>query len=342
MTSYPRRKFLKYGFLTSLGLAATSQLRASSIPSIQLPPLLPGRLRKGDSIAICSPAGAVFDQDAPAEFRYILESMGFEVVLADSLFRKHGYFSGTDKERADELIALFSNPSIKGIIAMRGGWGCARILPLLDYEMIRRNPKVFMGFSDISALLVAIRMHSGLLTFHGPVGYSTWSPAIIDEFNTNLVHPGSQRIIPADKGFRTLRQGTGTGELIGGNLKVITSLIGSPYFPKSLEGRILFVEETGEEVYRIDRMLTQLRLAGLLEGLEGFIFGACRKCNPEFPERSFSLDQMLDDFATFLNCPAFTGARIGHVSDQYILPVGATARINAGLGTIIVSQQAVN
>lgn len=334
-----RRNFIKQASTLALALPLFGFEEAAPVPSIIKPPAL----KAGDTIAVTAPAGAIFNPNAVEKFTAILKGLGFNVVLGQTLHEKYGYLAGPDELRAKELNAFFNDKSINGIIAMRGGWGCARMLPYVDFEAMRNNPKVLMGFSDITALLLAAYTKAGLITFHGPVGYSSWNDFSVDYVKRTLMQKETVVMLqPAfckDK-LCTLTTGKTKGALAGGNLAVITNLIGSGYLP-DWEGKILFLEETEEEVYRIDRLLTQLKLSGVLNKISGFIFGECVKCDPEEPEKSLTLQQVFDDHIKPLGIPAFYGSMIGHIENKFTLPIGIEAEMDAGTGMIRLSEAAV-
>src|SRR5690606_19375474 len=248
--------------------------------------------------------------------------------------------------------AMFTDPEVDAVVAMRGGWGCARMLPLLDYDVIRANPKVLVGYSDITALLLAVYARSGLVTFHGPVGRSTWNEPTVASFLGVLVEGERLRIDPkpeseAEAGllgrqpqaYRPIRAGIGEGPLLGGNLSVIAALAGTPYLP-DFAGHVVFFEETNESLYRIDRMLTQLRLAGAFDDVAAIVFGQCRRCDAEELGRDGLAWLLRDQFAA-LRRPAWTGAPIGHVTPVYTLPIGVPVLTDAALGTITMLEPAV-
>jgi muramoyltetrapeptide carboxypeptidase len=303
----------------------------------------PKALQTGDTVAISSPAGAVWDQNQIEIFSNILKSFGFNVIKGKTLTEKYGYFAGTDEIRANELNELFANSNVKGIFCMKGGWGCARILEKLDYEIIRKNPKVLIGFSDITALLLAITHHTGLITFHGPVGNSGWNDFTKNVFKSVVIEknsfefPGNpfHELLPV-----TINRGIATGELFGGNLTVLTSLLGSKYVP-DFKNKILFLEEAKEEPYSIDRMLTQLKLCGVLDEISGFVFGKCAKCTAEDPQKAFTFEEVLLQHIKPLKIPAFYGAMIGHIEHKLTVPIGINATINADTGFIQLNEAAV-
>lgn len=315
-------------------------------------PVRPRRLRPGDTVAIVAPATATFfpvDLDIARES---LEAMGLKVIVGEHIFARHGNLAGRDEERAADLNGFFSDPTVSGIVALRGGWGSARLLPLLDYDAIAANPKVLLGYSDITALLLAIHARTGLVTFHGPVASSRWNrfayglmrrlifdgEALTFE-NVKQVEPGE--LAQRQHRIRTLNPGTARGRLLGGNLTVLTALLGSPYLP-DFSGAILFLEDTNEAPYRIDRMITQLKLAGVLEEVRGLVFGECTECDPgEGSYGQLTLEEILLDHVKPLGIPAWHGAMIGHIPRQFTLPVGSEVAIDAGAGTIRMLAPAV-
>ncbi len=331
MMSIPlnRRQFLT-AFAASL-LVAPASATARSQPDRT--PVKPPPLRVGDTIALVSPASFVEVEDVLA-IRQTLTRLGLRVKLGRHALDRNGYLAGSDRDRANDLNAAFVDPDVRAILAMRGGWGCNRILPQLDYDRIRAHPKVFMGYSDITSLLLAFYSRAGLVSFHGLTGISRWEPSSIQAFQR--VCFAGERVVwqnPPTSPIRTLNGDRARGRLVGGNLSVLAAMVGSGYLP-DWRGKILFVEEIGEEVYRIDRLLTQLQLAGILERLQGFIFGQCLNCQPEEPDKSLSLMEVLRDRIEPLGIPAWYGAEIGHIRNQFILPVGIEVEIDADRGTI--------
>jgi len=316
---------------------------SSQSPIQQDLPIRPPRLHKGDTIGIIAPASAIFKIDAITSFQSFLENAGFKVLRGKFIESQYGYLAGTDAERALDLNEMLRNPDVKAIIAMRGGWGCARILSLVDYEAFRKQPKIVAGFSDITSLLLALYAKTNVVTFHAPVGYSSWSDFTYQSFIeivTDKEKP-KLKISKENSGFYTIYEGKATGKLIGGNLSVLSAIVGSAYLP-DFKNAILFLEDIKEEVYRIDRMLTQLKLAGILNQLSGFVFGQCEKCEPEEPEHSLSLRQVLESHLQPLQIPSFYGAAFGHITDKYTIPIGVQAEINADKGTIKLLEESVS
>ncbi len=201
---------------------------------------------------------------------------------------------------------MFADKSVTAIIAMRGGWGCNRILPLLKYPLIRSHAKIIMGYSDITSLLLAINARSRIVTFHGPVAISSWNQFTLDYLQPMLLQG---KMVPMKNPLTTelrrriINPGMATGKLVGGNLSVVCAMVGSPYLP-SWNRRILFVEDIGEDIYRVDRMLTQLKNAGILSELSGFIFGQCTRCSTG-DDPSLTLMEVLNDHIKPLGIPAW-------------------------------------
>ena len=339
--------------LAALGIATTGMVFADrTTPAQSSPPLKPPRLRPGDRVGIISPAGATFEPDQVALVIDAVRGLGFEPQLAPHALERYGYLAGRDDVRAADVNAMFADATIAALLPMRGDWGSARILPYLDYDLIRANPKVLVGFSDITALLLGVHARTGLITFHGPHGITSWRPDQVEPlkclvmegealtYTNPLLGEDQDRLMRVRGRIQTITPGQATGPLIGGNLSVISGIVGSPFMP-NLEGTILFLEDIGEAPYRIDRMLTQLKLAGVLDGLAGFIFGQCTHCSPGETYGSLTLDQILQDHIQPLDIPAWSGAWIGHVEPLWTLPIGGTVRIDANAGTIQMQAPAV-
>lgn len=312
----------------------------------------PRRLEPGDTVGIVAPASATFQTLDLTIARESLEALGLKVKIGRHVLARHGYLAGNDKDRAADINEFFADGSVKAVLPIRGGWGSSRVLPYLDYESIRRNPKVVVGFSDITALHLAIQAKAGLITFHGPNGLGRWDAWSLDYFKRVLF--GAEAVTMENKAslsdrnaltqtehrMQTIKPGVARGRLLGGNLTVLTAILGSPYVP-SFDGAILFLEDVGEDLYRIDRMFTQLKLAGILERIRGFVFGTCAECGPGEGFGSLTLEEILADHVEPLGVPAWFGAMIGHQTPQWTVPVGADAEIDAARGTIRLLAPAV-
>ncbi|MDX1429881.1 MAG: LD-carboxypeptidase, partial [Rhodothermales bacterium] len=212
------------------------------------------------------------------------------------------------------------------------------------------NPKILLGFSDVTSLLVALYARTGLVTFHGPTGNSSWNRftaryverLLFDAEQVSFANPTDRgvHLTQVEDRIQTITPGTAHGRLVGGNLTVLTSIIGSDYLP-DWDGHILFLEDVGEDIYRVDRMLTQLKLAGVLDKLAGFVFGRCSRCVPDSAYSSFTLMEVLHDHIGPLSIPAFHGSMIGHIRDKFTIPIGAEAEIDAVAGRITLTESAV-
>lgn len=299
-------------------------------------PLIPDRLKPGDTVAVLGLAGVVMDSKVVDEFKNTLTNLGLVSWLAPSVAYKYGYLSGTDDQRLEDLKQALLNPEVKAIMCIRGGWGSARLMEKIDWNWFIQNPKILVGFSDITYLLNAITHRTGLVTFHGPVGNSGWGPFTTEYFKKGVFNATLLEIeLPKTPESKRLfsKPGIAQGALVGGNLCVFTSMLGSPYFP-DCKNKILVLEEIGEEPYRIDRMLTSLRLAGVFQQISGLILGKFTDCTPESPQQSFTLEQVLKMHFEEVSFPVLYNPRIGHTQDHCTLPLGISLELNADLGTI--------
>lgn len=344
MSFLSRRHFLKSSSLLGLGSIVLPELNIMDIDtSTALGVNKPKKLELGNKIAVTAPGGAIWDPQDVVRFEELLKKMGFLVVLGETLTKKKGYLAGTDEERATELISFFSDPTVDAIITMRGGWGCARLLDKLDYSIIQSNPKVLMGFSDITSLLVAIYIKTGLITFHGLVGVNSWNEFSTDIFK-RVVCIGENYSFPLDQSavntFVTIHGGKARGRLIGGNLSVLSAMIGSPYF-EFPENSILFLEETNEEPYVIDRLLTHFKLSTGYTHINGIIFGQCSKCLAEKPDESMPTIEVIREHFSELQIPVSYGSPIGHVINKWTLPVGVEVEMDADTGALTLLEPAV-
>lgn len=339
-----RRNFIKATGLIAASSLLTPTEALAQITVSDKPKIKPKALQPGDTVAISSPAGAVWDEAQIETFTNILKGLGFNVIHGKTLKEKFGYFAGNDDLRANELNELFANKNVKGIFCMKGGWGCARLLDKLDYAVIEKNPKVLIGFSDITTLLIAITAKTGLITFHGPVGNSGWNDFTKLVF-TNVVMATKPFEFPINPSHEdkpvTINAGKASGELVGGNLTVLSALMGSSYLP-DWKNKLLFLEEAKEEPYSIDRMLTQLKLCGVLNSISGFVFGKCAKCLAEEPLKAFTFHEVIMQHIKPLGIPAFYGAMIGHIENKLTVPLGIKATIDAEKGTIVLEESSVS
>jgi muramoyltetrapeptide carboxypeptidase len=329
---------------------ATALLATPALGNLQ-PTRKPPRLKAGDTVGLIEPAGASADVYRLEDVYETIRAMGLVPKPAAHLGQKYGYLAGEDRGRAADVNAMFADDRVKAVFAVRGGWGCARILPYLDFRLIRANPKLLVGYSDITALHLAFAARAGFTTIHGPNVSSAWGKASWDPFRA-LVFDGAtptysnpvsveDRLVPRQWRTRTIKGGKAQGRLLGGNLTVLTTLMGTPYLP-DFSGAILFIEDTNEAEYRIDRMLTQLSLGGVLGKLKGVVFGQCTECVNKGPGYgNFTLSEVLQQHLAPLGIPAFEGAMFGHIANQFSLPVGAMAEIDADAASIRILEPVV-
>ncbi|MEA5574565.1 LD-carboxypeptidase [Calothrix sp. UHCC 0171] len=336
-----RRQFITIAGITTLATQFSfSTVQAEINPQIIIKP---PRLQIGDTVGLVAPAGIIEAKDIEDATK-TFAALGLKVKLGKYILERYGYLAGTDIQRAHDINRMFADKSVKAIIAMRGGWGCNRILSLLNYIDIRKHPKIILGYSDITSLLLAINARSRIVTFHGAVATSTWNEFTLSYLKPILFDAGSVTMqnlnhIEAAR-VEVINPGKAKGKLVGGNLSVLSSMLGSPYLP-GWNRRIFFAEDIGEDVYRIDRMLAQLKNAGILNQISGFIFGQCTNCKPG-DEPTFKLNQVLKEYIQPLKIPAFYGSMIGHVKDKFTLPLGVDVEIDAVSGTIKMLEPAVS
>ncbi|GIP34064.1 LD-carboxypeptidase [Paenibacillus sp. J2TS4] len=290
--------------------------------------IIPKALQYGDCIAITAPASYGEIDTAKAVKR--LESLGLRVKLGETLHKQYGYLAGTDQERADELNSMFADSSVQGILCARGGYGTARMADLLDYELIAANPKPFWGYSDITFLHTAIGMKSGLVTYHGPMLIClakenlhphTWQS--MEQLVKSVPLNYTEELSP----LHVLVEGEASGPIIGGNLSLITSSIGTPY-EMDTRDCLLLLEDVQEEPYRVDRMLNQLKMAGKLREAAGFIIGDFTDCDSNKHTNGLSLQQVLEHYLVPIGKPALSGFRIGHGDVNIAVPLGVPSLLN--------------
>ena len=333
------------GFLGSAALAAALPLvgaaGANAAPATARK-LLPRALEPGGTIGLVSPSSATDESLALQFAREAMEALGFKVKAGEHLASRRGYLAGSDAQRAADLNAMFADDEVDAIVCVRGGFGAGRLLPLLDYARIRRNPKILLGYSDVTALHCALQAKAGLVSFHGTMGSGSWNRFNVDQFRRmfldrelmefrNKVDSGDELVQRRNR-TQTITGGKVQGELVGGNLAVLVSLAGSPYIP-DFRGKILFLEDVSEAPYRVDRMFNTLQLSGALGQIAGFVFGECTDCDPGGGYGSLTMEQILDDYIRPLKIPAYRGAMIGHIREQFLVPVGGRVELDADAGT---------
>lgn len=311
-------------------------------PSNRIARRKPPALRPGDTLAVISPAGATADPpDAFERGLALIEAAGFRPKLMPHARDKRAYLAGRDEDRLNDLHAAFTDPDIRGILCARGGYGCMRLLPKLDFDRIARHPKALIGFSDVTALLLPLYQRTGLCGFYGPM------------LTSNLIHgePFSEAAlwpllrgdvslpyaVPNRDSWHAFRPGTAEAPLVGGNLSLLAALCGTPFQPRTA-GHILFIEDWKERYYSLDRQFEQLRQAGLFEDIRGLVL--CDFSDIE-AEPDWPLADFLKELTANLDVPAGYGFSVGHGAQTATLPIGIQARFDASAGTLVLLESPV-
>jgi muramoyltetrapeptide carboxypeptidase len=313
----------------------------------------PKALKAGDTIGLITPATHVPDPDRLALAERTIKYFGLRMKMGKNAGKRMNDYRTSIEERLDDLHAMFGDKTVDAVFAIRGGYGSMHLLDRIDYDLVRRNPKIFLGYSDITAMHLAINKHAKLVTFHGPITLSRFTDYTQKYFRKALFEtqpigtvtnpPESNELRPSHP-LRTIRPGIATGPLIGGNLTLISNTMGTPYEIET-RGKILFLEDVDEEPYSIDRMLTHLRLAGKFDSVAGVIFGECQDCRPKDYKPSsaipYGLGEVLDNILGNLKVPVLYGLTIGHTDDQLTLPLGLTATLDASNRTLEIKEAGV-
>ncbi len=337
-----RRRYL------STAIAASAALPAAQADGL----VRPKALKPGDTVGLITPSTYVSDPDRIALAERTVRYFGLIPKFGKNVKQREGYLGGSVEDRLADLHAMFRDPEVKGVFCLRGGYGSAQLLDGIDYELIAANPKIFLGYSDITAMHLAIRRRVGMVTFHGPVVLSRFTGYTREHFRKALFEtkplgvlgnpPGEDALRPGHT-TRTIRPGRARGRLTGGNLTLISTTLGTPY-EIDTKGKILFLEDVDEQPYSIDRMLTQLRLAGKLDAAAGIVFGECADCRPRDYkpsfESNFSLGEILDRILGKLKTPVFSGLTVGHTDDQLTLPLGVMTTLDADRGELVIEEAA--
>ena len=334
-----------------LPLAAQSVVSQKRGAAVGKKVIKPKRLAPGATVGLIAPSSAV----SPEGFEKALQTMkdlGLNAKIGPSARGEKGFLSGTDEERLHDLHWAFSDPEIDAVWCARGGYGLSRLLPAVDFALIRKNPKIFIGYSDITALHVAIFQNTGLVTFHGPVAASTFSDYAKTHVTNALMNPTAPYKIAlsdynqaqASPLFKTevITPGQCRGPLIGGNLSLLSAMAGTPFGLKNLQGKILFMEDIEERPYRVDRMLTQLRQSVDLRSLAGIALGVFEGCNPPAGPPSQTVQDVLKDRLGDLGIPVIYGLSFGHIRDQFTLPVGIEAELDTEKATVTLLETGVS
>ncbi len=309
-------------------------------------PLKPPRLKTGDLIGIISPASRIMDPARIEKGVAYLERMGYRTVLGDHVLKTYGYLAGTDEERVADLHRMFADPKVKAIMCIRGGYGTPRLLSLVNYRLIARNPKVFVGYSDITSLQLALWKKCGLVTFQGPmVGVDM--PGQLDGYTEELFWrlvtspKKAGQVVPSDNPSALIRKGKATGRLLGGNLAHVAGAVGTVHMP-SLKDALFFIEDIGEEPYRIDRMMTQLRHARVFEQVKGILGGQFTDCEiKDATKPTLTVDEVFREFGGGCPLPFLAHLPFGHEDHKMTVPMGIRAKLDAGAGTLEFLEGAV-
>ncbi len=316
------------------------------------PLVRPPRLARGSRVALVAPAGPLLEKDDLTRAEALCRALDYEPVLGSHAARRHGYLAGSDEERLKDLNTALADPGIDAVWCIRGGYGTTRIVDQLDFEALTRRPKALIGFSDITAILNAATRRAGIVTFHGPVArasmpaFSRWH----FERVVTCAEPAGRLgrlpsppdvLVPRENRIVTLHGGTAEGPLAGGNLTLLQCLIGTPYFP-DLEGAILFLEDVGEDLYRVDRMLAHLRAVGALNRLSGVLVGHFTDLHRHMKDGALGFDEVLATYLLPLKIPAAYGFPVGHIEAQWTLPLGVRARLDADAGELELLESAVS
>ncbi|MGK2961800.1 MAG: S66 peptidase family protein [Gemmatimonadaceae bacterium] len=289
---------------------------------------------EGARVALVAPSGIIRNREQIARAERNARSLGWVPVLGENVEAGHAYFAGTDEERLDDLNTALRDDSIDAIWCVRGGYGAMRLLVDIDFGALRENPRAVIGFSDITALHAAIHRECGIVTYHGPTARGELSEISRDHLARAVADP-TDSCGAAPEG-RTLRTGNAFGRLAGGNLALVTALIGTPW-EIDLNGAILVLEDIDEAVYRVDRMMQQLLLSGELAGCAGIVAGDFRRPDGEKEEDNRTIDDVIAEAADAAGVPCFAGAPFGHIRDQWTIPLGALAEMRAGDCTLNVT-----
>ncbi len=297
--------------------------------------LKPAKLKKGDTVGILSPASKPKDETKIDNGIKYLESLGYRVKEGKSVRKSYGYLAGTDEERVQDLHDMFNDKSIKAIFCTRGGYGTPRLLNKINYNIIKKNPKIFVGYSDITALQMAFFKKAGLVTFSGPMTAVEMNdkidPFTEENFWAMVTSSAKYGVLknPDNEKFESINTGSATGRLIGGNLSLILSTFGTPYCPL-FNDSILIFEDVDEEPYRVDRYLSQLANGKVFEQMKGMIIASMTDCGPtERTQPTLTLEQVLSDYFKEIKVPVITNLVYGHISRKNTIPFGIKARIDA-------------
>lgn len=309
----------------------------------------PNALKKGDTIGIIAPASPPKEDSLIHNSVSYFEKQGFSVKLGEHLFAKNGYLAGTDEQRTSDLHNMFMDKEVKAVFCLRGGYGAGRLLDLIDFSLIKKNPKIFVGYSDITFLQMAFLKKTGLVTFSGPMPAVDFSEEKVDDYTeehfwkmlTVKKKPGKLENPNVEK-FFTLNKGKGEGKLVGGNLTIVSAMLSSDYFPRTSD-YILLLEEINEQPYKIDRMLLQIKHSGLFKNASGIILGRFVNCVNDDPQKqTLNLNQVIEDYFDGIDKPVIYNVKHGHVKQNLTLPFGVKYKINASRGFVEIMESPVS
>lgn len=271
-----------------------------------------------------------------------LNEMGFQVKYDPSILDSFRYLAGSDQRRGEEVNRMFADPEVQGIFCARGGYGCARTLAFVDEEILKNNPKVFLGYSDITSFLLYLYRRCSLVSFHGPMVTIDLYKPVTDKTRASLLNALTVPKPPQDRvSLKILKGGFGEGILLGGCLSILVHSLGTPYEP-DLRSKILFLEDIDESPYRIDRMLTHLKNAGKLQQVAGLVFGEMKRCHPS-AEEGYLLEEVISEVLQDLTVPILFGFPSGHThEDNLTLPMGVRARIDGEQGQLVILESGVS
>jgi len=307
----------------------------------------PKALKIGDTIGLVAPSSSLRQADKLEKSIKVLEQQGFKVVIGESCGKKYGYLSGSDEIRARDINTMFQDSDIDAVFCLKGGYGTPRILDMLDYDMIKENPKIFIGYSDITAIHIVLNQKCDLITFHGPMAASD----MLEDFNEfskksyigaiTSIKPLGQMNNPVGVEIKSMVPGKVSGKIIGGNLSLIAATIGTP-FEIDTKGKILFLEDVDEFTYSVDRMLTQLRLSGKLNDCEGIILGDFTNCLPQYENFDHTLMEVFHDIIVQTKKPTIYNFMAGHCTSKITIPLGVESLLDADSCTLTITESALN
>ena len=306
----------------------------------------PKALKIGDTIGLVAPSSGLRQADKLEKSIKILEQQGFKLVIGESCGKKYGYLSGSDEIRARDINTMFQDSDIDGVFCLKGGYGTPRILDMLDYDMIKENPKIFIGYSDITAIHIALNQKCDLITFHGPMAASDMLEDF-DEFSKKSyinaitsIKPLGQMNNPVGVEIKSMVPGKVSGKIVGGNLSLIAATIGTPY-EIDTKGKILFLEDVDEFTYSVDRMLTQLRLSGKLKDCGGIILGDFTNCLPQYENFDHTLMEVFHDIIVQAKKPTIYNFMAGHCTTKITIPLGVESLLDADSCTLTIIESAL-